>query len=122
MFSHADRPIETTATTAQPPLIFMASGASPEWRLNMAVLLQAVFEQDETLVQSDCGIGRKEANKQQLAKEAREYVASGEFTEMCNLVGVDASFMRALTPEKARIAYSKLLDQQLSGLKVSNAE
>jgi hypothetical protein len=107
--------LSTTSLVARPPLTFICSGASPEWRLNMAVLLQAVYEQDEslTLVASS---GDRTAEHTRIAEEARQYVASDDFTELCNLVGVDASFLRALSPNKARIAYSRLMDNKLSGL------
>lgn len=107
--------ISTTSLVARPPLTFICSGASPEWRLNMAVLLQAVYEQDEslTLVASS---GDRTVEHKRIAEEAKRYVASDDFTELCNLVGVDASFLRSLTPNKARIAYSRLMDNKLSGL------
>jgi uncharacterized metal-binding protein len=114
MLSH----IATTNSIARPPLIFTCSGASPEWKLNMAMLLQAVFEQDEQYCNVASSMQYRVATKTRLAEEARKYVASDDFIEMCNLTGVDASFMRALTPYKAREAYSKLMDQQPSGIKL----
>jgi uncharacterized metal-binding protein len=107
--------ISTTSLVARPPLTFICSGASPEWKLNMAMLLQAIYEQDENLTLVAGGVDRVSEHKR-LAEQARQYVASDEFTEMCNLVGVDASFLRALAPNKARIAYSRLMDNKLSGL------
>lgn len=110
----------TTSRMAKPPLTFICSGASPEWRLNMAMLLQAIYEQDEKLCLVDGNTLRRPATQKRLSENARKYVASDEFTEMCNIVGVDVSFMRSLAPDKARIAYSKLMDQQLSGLKTGD--
>jgi hypothetical protein len=80
-----------------------------EQKMWAAVLLQAIAEQDTRFVTLE-GVPKHRAQrkKEQLAREAQEFVASPQFDEIANLAGLPADKLRTVAPERAAQAFREL--------------
>lgn len=86
--------------------IFCFSGdkMTPEQRLYLSVVLNAIAEQDQNNV-----TGVPKENRARLADEAREWFADGsEMKELCDQANLPYEELRKLTPSRAKYALSVL--------------
>jgi len=74
----------------------------------LMVVLQAVAEQDPKFVMSDAHRQYRQKRRERAAREAKTYLGSPDFEYVCELAGIDPSFARSLTPEKANDALNTL--------------
>jgi hypothetical protein len=80
-------------------------------RLWVCVVLQAIAEQDEKYVltcQKARGDRAWRTKKAILARQARAFVASSEFEEICYRTGLDGQIWRQVSPDVAARAFMRL--------------
>lgn len=100
----------TNGTYGFSPASVQGSIMSREQRMLLCVALQAVAEQDMQNVVSQQSGKRALREKQRVSEEAKEYVASEEFRELCKAVGLRDLYglLRFASPSKAKIALDLL--------------
>jgi hypothetical protein len=87
----------------------------PEKRMILAAAFLAVAQQDMTNVK---WLGVRPSKVQVLSTiisaEARRFVQSPDFEEMCEVVDLDAETLRDMSPEMALKAYQKITSDDWS--------
>jgi hypothetical protein len=87
----------------------------PEQRLILSAVLLAVAQQDSGNVRW-LGVrpSMVEGLSRAIAKEARGFVGSIDFDEMCDMANVSPDAMRQMDPKKALEAYQRLTSDKWS--------
>jgi len=83
----------------------------PEKKMLLAAVLLAVAHQDAKNVKY-LGVRayRMKRISELIADEARRFVSSSAFREMCEQIDVEADVLRAMSPAMALDSYNKLME------------
>ena len=81
----------------------------PEKKLMLSVLLLAVAQQNPANVR---WLDSKIITRLDVAKDARRFIGSSEFEEMCRCINIDPELLRDMKPDQARKLFATLLSDK----------
>lgn len=84
------------------------SPMTEEQLLWLAVVLQAISEQNPAFVLTNLKFSQRERGKQRMALKAQAFVASEDFDAICDLANLPTEYLRSITPQQAHDALTKL--------------
>src|SRR5579871_223306 len=92
------------------PHNLFGTAVEPEQLMELAIVLQAIAEQDSRFVVVEQSGKRGERERQKAVAEATAWVADGkQMREICDNANLPYEFLRSRTPEQANDALSRLL-------------
>jgi len=106
-------PLDARPTIPTGQLSVKTSRISPERKLWLCIVLQDVAEQDPANVLYGGNGLYRQANRERLAKEAKEWLETEDFADACDRAGIEPEAAKALDPERAQDGLNFLLGNRL---------